>query len=219
MSRVDTMETMYDVMERVKILELKLSLLHRKPEELLEVAFEGYKVKLLKQIDVYIEDIISKHICDIIKMVKDVHGVMNKVERRVSVLEVNHTMITIHNPDVLSNNRHCKRQKNTRHNDATYNVPRQANPSITVDANISSDEGEELNIDNGIDMDDFMKLEVNTTPLHTNDGHAVRGVSEMEKEWESGLERESKNSRERREREGYMDREEGSDRIEDNNEE
>ena len=85
--KIETSESIHDVLERIKILELKMTLVNRRPEELVEAALQTFKSKLMRQIDCYIEDAFAKHLMEFMKLAKGVTLGLEKVEKKVLSLE------------------------------------------------------------------------------------------------------------------------------------
>ena len=103
--KVETSESIQDVLERIKILELKMNLLNRRPEDLIEAALQTYKSKLMKQIDSYIEDAFAKHLLEFMKLAKGVTLGLEKVEKKVASLEAKQTsLFKTHKPHKLADN-------------------------------------------------------------------------------------------------------------------
>ena len=67
------MESIHDILERIKVLEIKIGLVHKRNEDMIEVALEAVKTKFMSVVEKYVEDYLATHLSQMMEIVKDVH--------------------------------------------------------------------------------------------------------------------------------------------------
>ncbi len=70
---IDQYESIHDMLERIKVLEIKMGLVHKRNEEMVEVALEAVKARFMKIVEKYIEDFLATHLAQLMEIVKDIH--------------------------------------------------------------------------------------------------------------------------------------------------
>ena len=67
------MESIHDILERIKVLEIKIGLVHKRNDDMIEVALEAVKTKFMSVVEKYVEDYLATHLYQMMEIVKDVH--------------------------------------------------------------------------------------------------------------------------------------------------
>ena len=69
----EQMESIHDVLERIKVLEIKIGLVHKRNEDMIEAALDAVKTRFMSVVERYVEDYLATHLSQLMEIVKEVH--------------------------------------------------------------------------------------------------------------------------------------------------